>query len=111
MSEPAQAPAQAPAPAAEPPPFPSRGWALLGVAAVLGGAALVISRLWETAPALLATAGTAALGFAVASHAYGLARASHRRMPLMACGLLLGFLAIPLFGAVVLGVLSLLSAR
>ncbi|HEY3451408.1 MAG TPA: hypothetical protein VGK67_33930 [Myxococcales bacterium] len=108
MSEPAPTPAAVQQP---PPAFPSLGWAFIGIAAALAAAALVLSRVSESTWALLTAAGCAAVGFGLVRHAYRLAREAHDRVPLMACGLLLGFLAIPLFGAVGLGVLYLLTPR
>ena len=107
MSEPA--PASPPAPAGPPPPFPRQGWTLLGVAGVLGVAAVVLARLDSTPALLLASGSCSAVGFALARYAYAQAREAHARLPLMACGLLLGFLGIPLVGIFVLGVLYLLS--
>ena len=96
-------------PAAAPAPFPRHGWLLLGLAAALGLAALAITRLSLSGPELLFAAGSVAVGFALARHAQGLARRAHARAPLLVCGLLLGFLAVPLLAAVALGTLYLLS--
>ena len=106
MSDPAPGSA-----AAQPPEFPRRGWALIGASALLSFTALALSRGFDASWALLAAAGCAAVGFGLVRRAYRLAKESHARAPLMACGLLLGFLAIPLFGAVALGALYLLTPK
>ena len=106
MSEPAPASTAAPAP---PPAFPRLGWILLAVSGVLGAAALLLTRLDLTPTLLLSSGACSAVGFALARHAYKLARASHARLPLMVCGALLGFLVVPLMGIVALGVLYLLA--
>jgi hypothetical protein len=93
------------------PEFPRRGWALVGVSAALGGAALVLTRASGAPWALGAATACVAIGFALARQAFRLARQSHARAALAASGLLLGFLAIPLFGAVALGALYLLGSR
>lgn len=101
----------APAGAASPEPFPRRGWALVGASAALAAVALVLARAFDAAWALPTAAGCAAVGFGLVQHAFKLARRSHARGPLMACGLLLGFLAIPLVAAVALAVLVVLAPQ